>query len=87
MEHEQRAIIRLLFQENANEDDIHRRLQAQFTDDTTRFETSNTGITSSGEGKKTSLTICGQVLANRLYRHRNLVSIGERAISFCTLTR
>jgi hypothetical protein len=33
MEYEQRVIIRFHFQEDANADDIHRRLQAQFTDD------------------------------------------------------
>jgi hypothetical protein len=33
----QRVIIRLLLKENANADDIHRRLQAQLTDDVDRI--------------------------------------------------
>jgi hypothetical protein len=33
MKHEPGVIIRFLFKENANADGIHRRLQAQFTDD------------------------------------------------------
>jgi hypothetical protein len=33
MEYGQRGIIRFLLNENANADDIHRKLQKQFTDD------------------------------------------------------
>jgi hypothetical protein len=80
MEYEQRVIIRFLPQEdaNANADDIHRRLHAQFTDDAYSIRSVRRWcqfISSSGKVWPP---------ADRFYRDEGFLSIGERdeAISF-----
>jgi hypothetical protein len=52
----------------------------------TIFDGSDAGISSSGKSERVSIAIRGRVSPHRLHRHQNIVSIGERAVSFCTLT-
>jgi hypothetical protein len=72
-EQKQRAIVPFLLKENANADNIRRRLQAQFTDDAYSIR----NVSSAGKGGETSMTMRGQVPADRLCQHQNLGSIGE----------
>jgi hypothetical protein len=49
------------------------------------FEVSDAGVSPSDKGDKKKAFMASQVgwPADRLYRYQNIVSIGERAISFC----
>jgi hypothetical protein len=43
-----------------------------------QFEALDAGVSLSGKGEKISMTIRVGLPADRLYRHQNLVSLGER---------
>jgi hypothetical protein len=61
MEYQHRLIIRFLFKENANVDDIYRKLEAQFTDGGHIIRSADASVSSSGKSEKTSMTIGGRM--------------------------
>jgi hypothetical protein len=61
MECEQRVIIRFFLKENGNADEIHRRLQAQFTDGADGIRCDRRWYQFIRHGRKTAMTIRGRV--------------------------
>jgi hypothetical protein len=52
MEYEHRVIIRALFKENTNADNIHGRFQSQFTDDIYSIRSVRPAVSASDKGEK-----------------------------------
>jgi hypothetical protein len=85
MESEQRVIIPFLLDENANVDDIHRRFQAQFTDDTYNIRSLRRWcqfIRQKRDGLHDDPTSDCQPIG---FIDTKILPALERAISFCTL--